>query len=127
MTILKIEPGRKPVTEEINGDLKSMQEIVGGYIQAIYPFEEPVALLCNEEAKLLGLPYNRTLSMEGQPYDIVCGTFFLCNAPPDSESFESLNEVQLKKYADLFKVPEVFIWTERGLRVFKYVEEKKND
>ena len=55
MRILLVEPGKRPVLKEIDGSLKSMQEIVGGTIQAIYPFEEPVALICNDEGKLLGL------------------------------------------------------------------------
>ena len=56
MKILLVEPGKKPVLSEIDGSLKSMQEVVGGTIQAIFPFEEPVALICNDEGKLLGLP-----------------------------------------------------------------------
>ena len=39
---------------------------------------EQVAIIANEEGKILGLPFNRHLSDErGVPYDIVCGTFFL--------------------------------------------------
>ena len=53
--------------------------IVGGFIQAVEPFEDPnVLLVCNEEAKLLGLPENRFLrNRNGIPYDIIHGTFFL--------------------------------------------------
>lgn len=47
MKILLIEPGKKPMGKEINGSLESMQEAVGGLIQAVYPFEEEVALVCN--------------------------------------------------------------------------------
>ena len=38
--------------KEIDSDLKSLQHEVGGYIEAIYPYEDPVALVCNEEGKL---------------------------------------------------------------------------
>lgn len=48
MRVLLVEPGKEPVLQEINGSLKSMQEIVGGTIQALYPFEEHVALICND-------------------------------------------------------------------------------
>ena len=61
MRILLVEPGKTPVLKEIDGSLKSMQEIVGGTIQVLYPFAEPVALVCNDEGKLLGLPLNRAL------------------------------------------------------------------
>ena len=42
-------------------------------------------------------------------YDIICGTFFLCAAPPDSENFESLTEEQIDRYTRLFRYPEVFL------------------
>ena len=61
MTVLIVEPGKKPRKAEIDGSLAGMQQVVGGYIQAIYPFEDPVALICNEEGKLLELPFNRVL------------------------------------------------------------------
>lgn len=56
MTILTIEPNRKPVVQEIEDRLEAMQAIVGGMIQAVYPFNDPVAVICNDEGKLLGLP-----------------------------------------------------------------------
>ena len=62
MRILVVEPTKDPYVKEIDGSLASMQAIVGGFIQAVEPFEDHnVLLLCNEEAKLLGLPENRFL------------------------------------------------------------------
>jgi hypothetical protein len=111
MKVLIVEPLKVPYEKEISGDLKSMQAIVGGLIEAIYPFEdEELALICNEEGKLLGLPYNRALRDEdGRIYDVIAGTFFLCRAPADSESFEGLTEGQMRFYKDLFKHPELFL------------------
>ena len=87
-----------------------MQQVVGGYIQAIFPVDDPVALVCNEEGKLLGLPLNRSLrDEEGDIYDIVAGTFFLCGALPDSENFTSLGEEYLEKYHQWFCYPELFM------------------
>ena len=65
MRILLIEPERSAVEKEIDGSLESMQEIVGGTIQAVYPFADPVALICNDEGKLLGRPPNRALREKG--------------------------------------------------------------
>lgn len=99
MRILLVEPGKKPVVREIDGSLKSMQELVGGTIQALYPFEEPVALICNDEGKLLGLPLNRALrDEEGRIYDVIAGTFFLCGAPEGSDSFENLTEKNIRYF-----------------------------
>ena len=56
MRVLIVEPGKTPRQSEIRRKLSSMQEVVGGTIQVIYPFEDPVALVCNDEGKLMGLP-----------------------------------------------------------------------
>lgn len=110
MKILMIKPNREPRPSTINDTLEALQHIVGGPIQVVYPFEEPVALVCNEEAKLTGLPPNRALHDEtGAVYDIICGAFFLCAAPPESENFESLTEEQMERYAKRFQRPEVFL------------------
>ena len=111
MNALVIEPMRKPYTKEIDGELESMQNIVGGLIQAIYPFEdETVALICNEEGKLLGLPLNRALRDEnGDIYDIIAGTFLICSAPPDSENFAGLSEEQMQKYKSKFEHIEIYL------------------
>ena len=110
MQILIVEPERRPEVKEIDGTLEAMQKVVGGYIEAIYPFDDAVALIANEEGKLNGLPANRGLRDEaGQIYDIVCGTFFLCGAPADSDHFASLTEEQIEKYRKHFYTPELFL------------------
>ena len=95
----------------IDDTLATMQHTVGGPIQAVYPFEEPVALICHEEGKLLHLPLNRALRSPdtGGIYNIIAGDFFLCAAPPDSEHFESLTDDQLERYARIFRTPELFL------------------
>ena len=85
-----------------------MQQAVGGIIQAVYPFEDTVTLICNDEGKPLGLPFNRGLkTADGKLYDVICGTFFLCAAPADSDHLESLLEEQLLHYEELFRYPEM--------------------
>ena len=102
LRVLVVEPGKPPAVREITGSQESMQRLVGGYIQAVYPFDDPVALICNEEGKLLGLPMNRTLRDErGVPYDIVCGTFFLAGIAEDD--FASLTDRQIEKYTDYYR------------------------
>lgn len=74
MNVLMIEPGALPRQTEIQDSLAAMQQAVGGPIQAIYPFPEPVALICHEEGKLIGLPLNRALrDEEDEIYDIIAG------------------------------------------------------
>ena len=75
MLVLMIEPGEAPRRLELSHSLEEMQKAVGGFIQILYPFEDPVALVCNEEGKLLGLPANRALRDEsGAVYDIGQGS-----------------------------------------------------
>ena len=45
MKVIIVKPFTQPYTTEIKGDLESMQAVVGGYIQAIYPFDDEVALV----------------------------------------------------------------------------------
>ena len=101
MKILVLETMKTPTVQEIDGSLRSMQELVGGTIQAVYPFDDPVALIANDEGKLLGLPWNRALTDDhGVPYDIVCGTFFIAGLKEDD--FASLTEQQIEKYKDKY-------------------------
>ena len=108
MTVLAVLPGKTPERMELDGFLESMQKFVGGTIQAVYPFSDPVAIVCNDEGKLMGLEYNRVLRDEqGKIYDILCGPFFLCGL--GEENFASLPEVLLQKYPKLFQLPELFL------------------
>ena len=122
MRVIVVEPKKKPMVQDIGSDLESMQKIVGGSIEAVYPFADSVALICNEEGKLLNLPLNRALrDDDGEVYDIISGTFFLCAAPPDSEHFESLTDQQVKTYMERFAMPEMFINVGGDLFVLPYL------
>ena len=108
MRILVIEPEHRPEVREIDDSLTTMQQIVGGLIQPIY-LDDSVALICNDEGKLMNLPANRGLrDKDGQMYDIVFGTFFLCGAPADSDHFTSLTQEQIEQYRKMFYIPEMF-------------------
>ena len=104
MQVVIVEPKKKPTVQNIDDGLEAMQKIVGGTIQAIYPFDEPIALICNDEGKFLNLRDNA-----GCVYDIVAGTFFLCAAPTDKDNFASLTEEQTQTCLKRFAVPEQFI------------------
>ena len=109
MNVLMIQPGAQPRQTEIGEGFSAMQAAVGGPIQAIYPFPEPVALICHEEGKLLGLPLNRALrDKDGEIYDIIAGPFFLCGAPPDCDIFTSLTPEQMVHYKDRFRRVELY-------------------
>lgn len=107
MKVLMVEPGKSPYAAEIESGLKSLQAAVGGDIQAVYPYEDPVALICNEEGKLLGLPLNRALfDDDGHIYDIVSGNFLIVGL--GEEDFTDLSPDLMEKYGEQFKYPEKF-------------------
>ena len=120
MNVLLVEPNADPRAIEIDGSLASMQSLVGGLIEAIYPFSDLIALICNDEGKLTGLPQNRPLKHPetGEIYDIVCGPFFLCSASPDSENFESLPDDLIEKYSKVFALPK-FVCTSCGNNFYR--------
>ena len=102
MKILVVEPQKSPYSKDISGTLEELQAIVGGYIQAIYPFDDPIALVCNEEGKLIGLPQNRLIcGRSGRVYDIICGTFFLVGL--GAEDFISLTDNEIKSTVNIFR------------------------
>lgn len=107
MKVLMVEPGKSPCEMEIEGGLESLQAAVGGSIQAAYPYEDPVALICNEEGKFIGLPLNRALYDDGgRMYDIVAGNFLIVGL--GEEDFTDLSPELMEKFSEQFKHPEKF-------------------
>ena len=103
MNVLMVEPGKAPYETEISDGLEAMQAAVGGNIQAVYPYEDLVGLVCNEEGKLEGLPLNRALRTEdGEIYDIIAGNFFICGL--GEENFCSLSPELAEKFKEEFKI-----------------------
>lgn len=99
--VLVVEPMKPCRVQEISDTLEAMQAIVGGHIEAVTPFTEPVAIVCNEEGKLQSLPFNRPLLNDsGLPCDILCGTFFITGV--SGENFVSLTDGQIRRYKELY-------------------------
>lgn len=103
MKILIIEPLKAPRSADIDGQLSTLQKILGGTIQAIYPYEDPIALLCHDEGKLLGLPLNRVI----EDYDIIAGTFIICGLGQDC--LAPLSPELEQKYKEKFRHPEIIL------------------
>ena len=58
INVLLIKPMQEPQAVSILSDLETMQSLVGGLIEEIMPFDEEIAIICNEEGKLDGLVVN---------------------------------------------------------------------
>ena len=120
--VLMVEPGQYPRVERIGSDLASLQKAVDGYIEAIYPYDDPVALICGEEAKLEGKPLNRALrDGSGEAYDVVAGTFLVVGL--GEEDFASLSPELAQKYEEHFHQPEDFIRLGHRMMVVRVPDE----
>ena len=112
MKILIIEPGKHPRRADIPHTLEEMQRVVGGYIEALYPFDDPVAIVCDEEGKNKNSRLNRAIA----GIDVIAGTFFICGI--DEEDFTDLPDDMAEKYEKMCYYREAFAWTPRGIIVF---------
>ena len=122
MTVLVVEPGKRPHTKKIQPGLKSLQREVGGHIEAVYPFSEPVAIVCRETGKLDGCPLNRALRDEtGIIYDIIAGTFLVVGLT--EEDFSSLSPELLQAFTKRFQKPEGFAMVNGELLAFPLEDE----
>ena len=99
---------------ELEDSLEAMQRVVGGDIEEFMPYEEEIAIICNEEGKMNGMLPNRAIYSEPEGakgremVDIIFGQFFICYAPAESEKFLSLQKELAQKYEAQFKLPERF-------------------
>lgn len=108
MTVIVIEPGMKPYVQEIQGGLESLQREVGGDIQAISPYTDAVSIICAEEGKLMGMPFNRALrDGDGHIYDVLVGKFLIVGLGEDK--FTSIPDELIPKYTQIFETPEQFV------------------
>ena len=86
------------------------------------PFEDEVAIICNEEGKMNGLPLNRAIYDEKtkEIIDIIAGDFFIAYAPIDSEKFKDLPKDLEQKYREKFKFPERFYKQNGEIKAYQY-------
>lgn len=124
MRVIVVEPFKAAYTKDIKGDLESMQELVGGYIEAVYPFENEVALVCDEEAKLSHKQANRALLDErGRLRDIICGTFFIAGL--GEEDFTDVPDELVDKYMSMYEAHDEFAKVGRRIYLSRYLDSGK--
>ena len=111
MNVLIVEPGKHPRLADIDESLESLQKTVGGYIEAIYPFEDEIAIICDEESKLKSdTEWNRMLP---ETHDVIKGTFIIAGL--GDEDFTDITPELAEKYKQRFWNIELFIPTPNGL------------
>jgi hypothetical protein len=101
--VLLVKPLCEPEVVTIVNELKSIQKIVQGYIECIYP-EENVAFIMDEEGKLKGLDGNRKL----ENGDIIAGNFIICGIDNNTGEFISLPEDKIEMYMKKYEEIEFY-------------------
>lgn len=112
LSVLLVEPNKYPRMIEIDNTLEAMQKVVDGDIEEYMPFDDDVAIICNDESKYNGMKPNRAVYVDDtrkEMADIIFGQFFIVHAPFDSENFKSLPPDLEKKYREKFRYPERFV------------------
>lgn len=105
ITVLMVEPGKNPHLTTLANDLDSLHKAVSigasyqGLIE-IFGVDDDTCILCNEEAKLIGLEPNRHFYN-----DILCGVFYVCGENDEGE-LTSLSPAMQDRYTRLFWDPE---------------------
>ena len=117
MKILRVEPEKSPEIVAMDGTLEALQAAVGGYIEAVYPFDDPVAIVCNDDGKFNGMRPNRAIyDADGEIMDIIAGTFLIVGL--DEDNFAELSDEMAAKYVALFGTPEAFLRSGDRILVF---------
>jgi len=97
-----LEPAAEAREIEFDDTLETLQKLVGGYIEAFYPFPDEVAIICNDEGKINGMDPNRPIYDEdGNMVDILFGPAIIVGI--SGEDFSSLTNEQEKKYMSIFE------------------------
>lgn len=90
--------GQKPYVQEVENELRSLQELVGGYIELLR-LSPTILLLCDDEAKLKGREGNRHVGAE-----IIAGQFIVVG--DTGSSFRSLTADEKTTVLSFFAEPE---------------------
>ena len=123
MDVLLVKPGMYPQQVQIGCELEDLQAVVGGHIEAVYPFAEPVAIVCNEEGKLNGSELNRALrDDDGHIYDILAGDFLIVGL--GEEDFSSLSPELMAQFEKQFHQPEMFVKMGRSIMALPLPDDK---
>ena len=119
ITVVMLEPGKVARTAVIGSSLEDLQKAVGGCIEAFYPFEEEVCIVCNDEGKMNGMsPCRAVYGEDGKMMDIIFGPCFICDC--SGENFGSLNQDQIKRYTEQFKNPERYYRIDGDIKAVPY-------
>ncbi len=105
MKVLLIKPMEHPQVVDIEDSLEEFYRILEcNCITASYPWEDPVALVTDDNGLFTEKLFSRYVKELEQP---IKGNFFICGL--GEENFAELPEDMIRKYKERFWMPESFI------------------
>ena len=90
-----VRPGRPARFTVVKNQLRELQALVGGDIEAVrFTFDNSLAIICNEHGRIKHLPVNLHIGE-----CVIYGTAVIVGV--DGEDFCSLTDDQLDRYGDV--------------------------
>ena len=107
MKSIVIKPGKFARVTDLDLSYHKLRDVVGGYIEMTYPFpDEEIAVISNEEAKLLDLAPNRAIRRaDGTVIDIYCGPMVVVALAPEGE-YRDLTDQEINLILQMWEQPE---------------------
>lgn len=103
MKAVKVPVGKSAYVVDLDTSLESLQKEVGGYIELFFPYDDfaNIAIVCNEEGKLISLPQNRVVNGA-----LIYGDFLIVNTvdiySEDGNDFCDLNDEEISLLLNVF-------------------------
>lgn len=94
MKVIVKKVGEAPQTVNLDNTLEAVQKVVGGYIEVLR-IDGNLLMICDEEGKLKGKPYNFDLG-----HDIIVGDVLFVQS--DGEDFADLDEANAETVLKFF-------------------------
>lgn len=118
ITVLEVQPLKKPKVKQISTYEPQMERELGGVIEVKTPVEgnRQIAIISNADAAFQGQAICRALYSKSSPAqieEIILGTFFIAQID-DTGQFTSLTEEQIKVYGERFQKPETVAIDSKG-------------
>ncbi len=98
MRVLLVCCEKEPRIVNILHELSELQRLVGGMIEVVEPFDDDIALVCDENSRSGEKPVNRVINDHME----ICGDFFLCGY--GETGLEDMPEAKIFKYASMFSL-----------------------
>lgn len=98
VAMMRVQEGGQPkrlYLSEIENDLKSFQDYVGGLIQVV-GLTDDIEIICNDEGKLMNLPLNRAWLIDGELVDVLVGDILACRFD-DEGNFDDIKEEDIEE------------------------------